>query len=121
MNQFKSSRKPLIGAFALLASLSAPLAFAQSADAAAGQGAAPAAQAAAPADAAPAAAPQKKSWSDVDLDKDGKLTKTEAAAVPALGKVFDQADGNADGALTTDEYKNYVVQIQARKGGAGGG
>ena len=120
MNQFKSSRKPLIGVFALLASLSAPLAFAQTTDAAA-QAAPPAAQSAAPADAAPAAAPQKKSWSDVDLDKDGKLTKTEAAAVPALGKVFDQADGNADGALTTDEYKNYVVQIQARKGSVGGG
>ncbi|MDR7135339.1 hypothetical protein J2X06_002548 [Lysobacter niastensis] len=117
MNQFKPSRKPMIGVFALLASLSAPLAFAQSTDAAAPQAAPPAEQAAA----APAAAPQKKSWSDVDLDKDGKLTKTEAAAVPALGKVFDQADGNADGALTTDEYKNYVVQVQARKGSAGGG
>lgn len=114
MNQFKPSRKPLIGVFALLASLSAPLAFAQSADAAAPQAAPPAGQAAA------AAGPQKKSWSDVDLDKDGKLTKTEAAAVPALGKVFDQADGNADGALTTDEYKNYVVQIKASKGGPGG-
>ena len=117
MNQFKPSRKPMIGVFALLASLSAPLAFAQSTDAGAPQAAPPAGQAAA----APAAAPQKKSWSDVDLDKDGKLTKTEAAAVPALGKVFDQADGNADGALTTAEYKNYVAQVQAGKGGPGGG
>ena len=47
MNQFKPSRKPMIGVFALLASLSAPLAFAQSTDAAAPQGAAPVGQAAA--------------------------------------------------------------------------
>jgi hypothetical protein len=70
--------------------------------------------------AAPSAAPQKKSWSDVDLDKDGKLTKTEAAAVPSLGKVFDQADGNADGALTTEEYKSYVAKVQASKGNPSG-
>ncbi len=113
MSQFTSSRKSLIGVFAVLASLTAPLAFAQSADPAAPQTAAPAET--------PAATPQKKSWSDVDLDKDGKLTKTEAAAVPALGKVFDQADGNADGALTTDEYKNYVAKVQATKGNPAGG
>jgi len=120
MNSF--SRKSLIGAFALVASLSAPLAFAQSAEASAQ--AAPPAEAAtqaepnapaattAPAAGATAVAPAKKSWSDVDLDKDGKLTKSEAATVPALGQVFDQADGNADGTLTTDEYKAYVAKVQ---------
>jgi len=120
MNSF--SRKSLIGAFALVASLSAPLAFAQSAEASAQ--ATPPAEAAkqaeanvpaattAPADGVTAVAPAKKSWSDVDLDKDGKLTKSEAATVPALGQVFDQADGNADGTLTTDEYKAYVAKVQ---------
>ena len=120
MNSF--SRKSLIGAFALVASLSAPLAFAQSAEASAQ--AAPPAEAAtqaeanasaattAPAAGATAVAPAKKSWSDVDLDNDGKLTKSEAATVPALGQVFDQADGNADGTLTTDEYKAYVAKVQ---------
>lgn len=120
MNSF--SRKSLIGAFALVASLSAPLAFAQSAEASAQ--AAPPAEAAtqaeanasaattAPAAGATAVAPAKKSWSDVDLDKDGKLTKSEAATVPALGQVFDQADGNADGTLTTDEYKAYVAKVK---------
>jgi len=66
-----------------------------------------------------ATAPAKKSWSDVDTDKDGKLTKAEAGNVPALGKVFDQADGNADGSLTTDEYKAYVAQVKG--GGKSGG
>lgn len=113
------SRKSLIGAFALAASLSAPLAFAQSAEASAQ--ATPPAEAAVQAETsaqgataatASTAAPAKKSWSDVDVDKDGKLTKAEAGIVPALGQVFDQADGNADGTLTTDEYKAYVAKVQ---------
>lgn len=56
--------------------------------------------------------PAKKSWSDVDLDKDGNLSKAEASSVAALGQVFDQADGNADGSLTPDEYKAYLAKSQ---------
>lgn len=128
------SRKSLIGAFALVASLSAPLAFAQqaeqappteqSADAAAATASDAAAQASAPAasgSATAAAAPQKKSWSDVDLDKDGNLSKTEASSVPALGQVFDKADSNADGSLTADEYKAYVAKAQTGKPAKHGG
>ena len=122
------SRKSLIAAVALAASLSAPLAFAQSAEASA-QAAPPteaAAQAATGAPAATAVAatgvgPVKKSWSDVDADKDGKLTKAEAGTVPALGQVFDKADANADGALTTDEYKAYVAKSQGSAKGNNGG
>ena len=128
MTQF--SRKSLIGTLALVASLSAPLAFAQSTEAsteaaapteatAQAEAATPAADAAATASTA-TASPVKKSWADVDGDKDGKLTKTEAAAVPALGQVFDQADSNTDGALTADEYKAYVAKVQG-KAPAGGG
>lgn len=113
------NRKSLIGTFALTALLSAPLAFAQQApqqgDAAAEQ-AAPAAQ-----QAGTGAAPQKKSWSDVDTDKNGALSKSEASSVPALGQVFDQADANADGALTADEYKAYVAKAQTGKSKAGSG
>lgn len=102
------SRKSLLGVVALTVSLAAPFAFAQSTDAAAAQpAAAPTAAAATPA--APAAT-QKKSWNDVDSDKDGKLSKTEASSVPALSQVFDQADGDKDGALTADEYKAYVAK-----------
>ncbi|MEH6420499.1 hypothetical protein [Pseudomonas sp. CGJS7] len=126
MNNFKS-RKPLIAALALAATLAAPLAFAQSS----AEQAPPSGDAATPASAAqdagaataaqPAAAPQKKSWSDVDGDKDGNLSKTEAAAVPALGQVFDQADADANGSLTPDEYKNYVAKVQSNGGGKKGG
>ena len=123
------SRKSLIGAFALVATLSAPLAFAQqaeqappteqSADAAAATAGDAAAQASEPA--ATAAAPQKKSWSDVDVDKDGNLSKTEASSVPALGQVFDKADSNADGSLTAAEYKAYVAKAQSGKPAKHGG
>lgn len=124
------SRKSLIGTFALVASLSAPLAFAQSAEvsAEANPPTATAAQAETATQGADAAAtastttasPGKKSWADVDADKNGKLTKAEAAVVPALGQVFDKADDNADGALTADEYKAYVAKVQG-KAPAGGG
>lgn len=110
------SRKPLLAAVALMAALSAPLAFAQSATPEATQAQDAAAAPAEPAAAAPTAAPQKKSWSDVDSNKDGALSKTEAATVPALGQVFDKADANADGALTTDEYKAYVAKVQTTPG-----
>jgi hypothetical protein len=126
------NRKTLIGTFALVTSLSAPLAFAQSqtdassTDASAQSTTASDAstQSTTPTDAstqsqsattsndASAATtqgdPSKKSWADVDADKDGNLSKAEAAAVPALGQVFDQADANADGSLSADEYKAYV-------------
>lgn len=128
------NRKTLIGTFALVASLSAPLAFAQSqtdassTDASAQSTTASDAstQSTTPTDASTQSAdtqattsndasaattqgdPNKKSWADVDADKDGNLSKAEAAAVPALGQVFDQADSNADGSLSADEYKAYV-------------
>ena len=134
------SRKSLIGAFALMATLSAPLAFAQSAasppqaappteaatQAETGPQAQTATQAATGAQGATAAtdagmAPAKKSWSDVDTDKDGSLSKTEASTVPALAQVFDQADSNADGTLTADEYKAYVAKIPGGATGGNGG
>jgi hypothetical protein len=120
------SRKSLVGTFALVATLSAPLAFAQS-DTAATDAAAQATTATdasmqstptAPQpttsnDAAVATTqgdPAKKSWAEVDVDKDGNLSKAEASVVPALGQVFDKADGNADGSLSADEYKAYVAK-----------
>lgn len=115
------SRKPLLATAALVAALSAPLAFAQTASPAPTQDAAAAPASAAPAAAAPTAAPQKKSWADVDSNKDGALSKTEAATVPALGQVFDKADANADGALTTDEYKAYVAKVQTAPGKSSSG
>lgn len=120
------TRKSLLGAFALVATLSAPLAFAQSqtdaaATSAAAQPASPTDASAQPAAAAPAtsndasASVSKKSWADVDADKDGNLSKAEASAVPSLGQVFDKADSNADGSLTGAEYKAYVKAQGGKK------
>src|SRR4249919_872804 len=55
------------------------------------------------------AEPQKKNWSDLDTDKNGTLSVTEAAAVQSLAKAFTEADANADGQLTQDEYKAYLA------------
>jgi hypothetical protein len=132
-----TSRHFLSLGFAIAAALSAPLAFAQDANAsataqenAAAQPATPATPAT-PADpqagiaatpatpAQPAADAKKVTWSDLDADKDGKLTKTEAAPIDSLSQSFDAADKDKDGALTTDEYKAYLAMHG--KGGAGSG
>jgi hypothetical protein len=118
MNQL--FRKSLLGSFALVAALSAPLAFAQDAAPTTDTATPPAADAqAAPTTSNDAAAATtagdpaaKKSWADVDADKDGKLSKTEADSVPALAQVFGQADADADGNLTADEYKTFIAKNQ---------
>lgn len=130
----KHNRKPLIALLALSAALASPAVFAQ--DAAATQqqtptpttdasGAAtqaqPTDQQTKPTDAsgtaagassqAPgqaAASGGKQGWDDVDTNKDGNISKDEAAANPGLSQVFGQADGDADGKLTKDEYKAFV-------------
>lgn len=110
-------RSSLLAALVLTTAAAMPLAFAAPAKPAEAKPVAAAstdvsATAATAATAATPAGNNKKSWSEVDGDKDGKLTKTEAAAVPALSQVFDQADSNADGALTADEYKTFVAKAQ---------
>lgn len=54
-------------------------------------------------------APAKKTWADLDVDKNGSLSKDEASNIPSLQAVFDQADSNADGALTGEEYKTWLA------------
>jgi EF hand len=96
------------GLLALAAMLAAPTLYAQStapttdpAQTAASQPASPAPQA--------EAVPAKKTWADLDIDKNGNLDKAEAGGAPSLQAVFDQADANADGALTGEEYKTYLA------------
>lgn len=103
-----NARNSLFSLVALGAALAAPLAFAQSDDAAAAQQTPPTTEAApaTPTD----AAPKQVSWSDLDADKDGNLTRTEAASVQSLSDVFEQADADTDGTLTPDEYKNYIAK-----------
>lgn len=105
-------------ALAIVASLAAPLAFAQDATT---DATAEAATQAAPTEQSTdlgATAPQKLSWNDVDADKDGALSQAEAVAVPELVNVFVEADADADGSLTAEEYQSYVAKVQA-EGGAG--
>lgn len=72
-----------------------------------------------PAEPARASAPRRITWSDLDADKDGKLTKSEAAPVQALTQVFDTADADKDGALTPDEYKAYLASSGKSAGNQG--
>ncbi len=138
-----NSLTPLMLSIAIAAALSAPMAFAQDANVTADAQQDASAQAAtqaprqatgttatdatATADAmgaqpAPQAAPQpasasrKVTWSDLDGNKDGKLTKTEAAPIESLGKVFDKADADGDGSLTAEEYKQYLASNGKRGG-----
>lgn len=106
MKQKIDMRAPLL--IALATAFAAP-AFAQSAEPTQAQQDAPP-EAAQPAAAQPATDASKAlRWSDLDKNKDGKLSKSEAQPVQSLSAVFDQADANADGALTGDEYKAYLA------------
>ena len=114
----KNTRTPLIALVALSAALAMPLAFAQekTEDAATQQ----AQQTEPTADQATGSATQsptqstqsatqgKQGWADVDTDGDGAISKQEATANAGLSQVFDQADANADGSLSADEYKAFV-------------
>jgi hypothetical protein len=62
------------------------------------------------------AAPAKTAWEDLDINKDGNLSKGETAPMPALHEVFEKADANADGALTGDEYRGYLAANQSEQG-----
>ena len=54
------------------------------------------------------ASTKQMTWADLDTDKNGTLSKTEAGAMSSLSQVFDTADGNKDGNLTADEYRAYL-------------
>lgn len=66
--------------------------------------------------------PQKKNWSDLDVNKNGTLSASEAASVQSLASAFSTADSNADGELTQDEYKAYLETSEkgAAKSDSGG-
>jgi hypothetical protein len=54
------------------------------------------------------ASAKQVAWADLDADKDGKLSKTEASSLKSLGEVFDAADADHDGMLSADEYRAYL-------------
>ena len=57
-------------------------------------------------DAAAAAKGLAISWiGDLDTNHDGRVSKQEAAAAPAIAKAFDQIDTNKDGNITMSEVR----------------
>lgn len=68
----------------------------------------------------PASDAKKITWSELDGDKDGALSKSEVAPVDSLSKAFDVADADKDGTLTADEYKAYVA-VHSKIGADGNG
>ena len=60
----------------------------------------------------PAQPANKVTWSELDADHDGALSKTEAEPVDSLSTAFDDADADKDGSLTADEYKAYRTSNQ---------
>ena len=112
-----NSKKTLSLSIALAACIAAPSAFAQDAaktaesqDAMAQQTSPPMAE-----QADQSAEPAKQSWSELDVDNNGSLSTSEAAPMEGLAKVFGEADADADGELTQDEYKTWLAANSAKQ------
>jgi hypothetical protein len=72
---------------------------------------------------APAAAPGEplysvaqiaQAFSFIDGNKDGKLSREEAAGFRGVARHFDEADANKDGALSREEFENALSGIKSR-------
>lgn len=101
----------LSGLIALAAAVAMPMAFAQTTPTT-DDGMQPASTQAN----VPTAEPKQVTWADLDVDKDGSLSKAEVATVPALTQVFDDADADADGKLTAEEYKVHAAAASDEAG-----
>jgi len=91
----------------------APLAFAQEAKPTEHESSPPATGAAEQQPAQSSAGGQGLSWADLDVDGNGSLSKAEAQRHSGLANVYAQADADANGELTADEYRGYVQKQQA--------
>jgi EF hand len=76
-----------------------------------------------PADAQPADAPPAAKYSAKDLErafnfmdanKDGKISREEAASFRNVAKYFDQADTDKDQMLSPEEFENAMNQSKAK-------
>lgn len=95
-------RKPLTGLLALGVALAMPLAFAQEPE--------NVHQQPWPENQPDTEANQAQvTWSTLDADDDGNLSREEAAALPELAAIFDQVDADGDGILTPQEYQQYAA------------
>lgn len=66
----------------------------------------------------PAGAPETvpADLSPLDSDKDGRISKDEAALEPPLAQVFSKVDKNADGFIDTEEAKVIRVPVNNAPG-----
>jgi hypothetical protein len=56
-------------------------------------------------------APREQRWEKADANRDGKLSRAEAAtgSTPGLSAEFDKIDANKDGFLTREERDRYIA------------
>jgi len=80
----------------------------------------PAAQAPTEAALAATPAPQRKPWSAIDTDGDGKISAVEAQTDAALLKHFPAMDADKDGFVTVAEYKAHISAKPVKKAGSQG-
>jgi len=57
-----------------------------------------------------AADTDRAAFTQLDLDRDGRLTREEVRADLNFGPRFDDADINRDGVVTADEMQRYLEQ-----------
>lgn len=68
------------------------------------------AQTAAPAKPAEMSAKVQEAFARADKNADGKLSKEEAAAMPAIAELFDKADIDKDGFLSKAEFADVAKE-----------
>ena len=61
------------------------------------------------------AASDKAGFDVADSNKDGAITRGEAASFAALEQSFDSADANSNGLIELDEYKQIKVTEETEK------
>ena len=105
--------KPLTAGLLILGMVAAPLAIAQTTPTSEAESSPPATGAAEQQPAQSSASGQGLSWADLDADGNGNLSQQEAQRHGALAGVFAQADADANGELTADEYRGFIQKQQA--------
>ena len=71
--------------------------------------------------AATATAENAKSWKELDVNKDGKLSRDEAASDTVVAANFDSIDTDKDGTISRAEYKKYradqdkIAKVDSKK------
>ena len=65
--------------------------------------------------------PQKESFSTLDKDNDGMVSRTEAAADADAASRFEKLDANKDERLSRSEYEGRGSAAGSSRGATGGG